>query len=87
MGEVVPGRFITTNNSSPDQVLEGASEYGLERVVIVGFDKEGEFYFASSQADSGDVLYLLERAKWELMKMEDQIRETGDPRGKPHGGA
>lgn len=87
MGEVVPGRFITNKNSSPDRALEGAAEYGLERVVIVGFTNDGEFYFASSQADSGEVLYFLERAKWELMEMEDHLRETGDPRGKPGRGA
>lgn len=82
MGDVVPGRFITSQNSSPDHALEGAAEYGLERVVIIGFDKDGEFYFASSQAESGEVLYFLERAKWELMKMEDEIRENGDPSGR-----
>ncbi len=87
MGEVVRGQFITTRDTSPDRALEGAAEYGLERVVIVGFDSDGEFYFASSQADSGEVLYFLERAKWELMKMEDHIRENGDPRGRPGRGA
>lgn len=83
MGEVVPGRFITTHNTSPDRALECAAEYGLKAVVLIGFDNDGDFFFASSQADSGEVLYFLERAKWELMKMEDSIREEGDPRGKP----
>lgn len=87
MGDVVPGRFITTQNTSPDRALEGAAEFGLEEVVIVGFKPDGEFFFASSQADSGDVLYLLERAKYELLKMEDRIAEDGDPRGNPRRGA
>jgi hypothetical protein len=87
MGEVVAGHFITTENSSPDRALESAAEYGLDQVVIVGFDKDGEFFFASSQADSGEVLYFLKRARWELMKMEDEIRANGDPRGRPRRGA
>jgi hypothetical protein len=87
VGEVVAGRFVTNQDSSPDRALEGAADYGLESVVIVGFDKDGELFFASSQADSGEVLYFLERAKWELMKMEDEILENGDPRGKPRRGA
>lgn len=87
MGDVVQGRFITTQNTSPDRALEGAAEYGLDRVVIVGFDKDGGFFFSSSQADSAEVLYFLERAKHELFKMEDRIRETGDPRGRPGRGA
>lgn len=87
MGEVVAGRFITTQDTSPDRALEGAADYGLDSVVIVGFKADGDFFFASSQADSGEVLYFLERAKWELMKMEDRIRETGDPRGTPGRGA
>lgn len=87
MGEVVPGHFITTQKSSPDSAIEGAAEYGLESVVIIGFDKDGDFYFASSEADSGQVLYFLERARWELMKIEDATRTNGDPRGKPRQGA
>lgn len=87
MGEVVKGRFLTSQNSSPDMALECAAEYGLEEVVILGFDKDGEFYFASSQGDSAEVLYFLERARHELMKMEDNIRENGDPRGHPRRGA
>lgn len=83
MGEVVRGGFITSQNSRPDGVLEGAAEYGLTEVVIVGFDKDGDFYFASSQANSGDVIYLLERAKYNLLKTEDYIMENGDPRGAP----
>jgi len=87
VGDVVRGPFITTNNTSPDSALEGAAEYGLERVVIVGFDHDGEFFFASSQGDSAEVLYFLERAKHELFKMEEAIRAGGDPRGTPTRGA
>ncbi len=87
MGDVVQARFITTQNTSPDRALEACNEYGLSAVVIVGYDNDGELYFASSQAASAEVIYLLEKAKHELLKMEDHIAESGDPRGKPRRGA
>lgn len=43
----------------------------LEGMVIVGFTTEGEEYFASTYADGGDVLWLLERAKKRLLDMPD----------------
>lgn len=82
MGDVIPGHFITTHDSSPDRALEGAAEYGLTEVVVIGFDADGDFFFASSQADSAEVLYFLEKAKHKLFAMEDQIERDGDPRGQ-----
>lgn len=83
MGDVVSLNIITTQKSRPDGVIEGAAEYGLTDVVILGFDKNGEFYFASSYADTGSVIYFLEKAKHELFKTEDRIAESGvDPRGQ-----
>lgn len=74
-----PGR--TTLELSPDSILQAAVGK-LEGCVIVGFDKDGKHYFASSYADSGDVIYHLEWGKWRLMRMEDEIEEKGvDPRG------
>jgi hypothetical protein len=83
MGDVVRGPFVTTNDTSPDRALEAAAEYGLTAVVIVGRREDGEFFFASSQADSGEVLYYLVKAQHKLMCMEDQIEADGDPRGRP----
>ena len=87
MGEVVPGHFITNLKTSPDRALEGAADYGLESVVIIGLDKDGEFFFASSEAGSPDVLWFLEKARHRLMTMEDELEASGDPRGKPGRGA
>ena len=87
MGDVVPGRFITTLKTSPDRALEGAADYGLESVVIIGLKGDGEFYFASSEPGTAETLWFLERARHELMKMEDKIYEDGDPRGRPGRGA
>lgn len=72
---------ITTLDTDPGRVIEGALRADLEGVVILGRRKDGDLYFASSFAGSPEVLWHLERAKHELFQMEDAIREGGDPRG------
>lgn len=84
---VIFGKFITTLNTDPQRALEAAIEKRLKSVVIVGHDEDGDLYFASSQADSGEVVWYLQRAQYELFKMEDQIMAEGDPRGRPGRGA
>lgn len=53
---------ITRLDTNPDLVLESAVGE-LESVVIIGFTKEGEEYFASSVADGGTALWMVERFK------------------------
>jgi hypothetical protein len=71
MGKVVPLNCITKLDLPVDRVLEGAKEK-LEHVVIIGYDKDGEEYFASTFADGGDVLWLLERMKKKLLDGADE---------------
>jgi hypothetical protein len=54
----------------PDRLLRKALKK-LESVVILGYDKEGFEYFASSKADGAEVLWLLERCKHTLMSFID----------------
>ena len=70
MGEVVYAPFITKIDVPAERVMTTALGVGLERVVIIGYDQEGEEYFASSIADAGDVLWLMERAKLKLLTVE-----------------
>lgn len=60
---------ITTLDLPTEQVLEMAKEAGLTDVVVIGYDKDGDEYFASSKSDGGDVLWLLERAKYKLLTL------------------
>ena len=53
---------ITRLDLNPDRVLNAAIG-NLEAAVVIGWDKDGDFYFASSKADVGDVLWLIEKAK------------------------
>ena len=45
-------------------------EADLEEVVIIGFDKCGEFYFSSNKADGGCILWLMEVAKKKLLEID-----------------
>lgn len=72
MSNVVRFTGITTLDLDADHVLESALGK-LNGVVVVGFDKDGQEYFASSYADGGDVLWLFERAKKQLLEMPDEL--------------
>ena len=83
MGDVVEANFITTLPIPPDRVIEQSAGWGLKEVVIIGCDENGDLRFMSSMPDAGDILYWLEKAKWSLFKIDDQLEANGDPRGKP----
>ncbi len=67
---VVELDVVTTLNLPADRVLGKALEHGLESVVILGYDRDGNEYFSSSLADGGGVLWLLERFKLRLLEVE-----------------
>lgn len=68
MGDVIELGCITRLDLPPDRILEKAIGQ-LDSVVIMGYDKEGEEVFASSIADGGSVLWLLEQCKLKLLKV------------------
>lgn len=61
---------ITRLDMDPERVLESARGK-LKSVVIMGYDEDEEEYFASSIADGGTVIWLMERAKLKLLRMAD----------------
>jgi hypothetical protein len=67
-GKVIEFTGITRLDLPADRVLEN-NKGQLEGVVILGYDKEGNEFFASSYADSGTVLWLLERCKKQLLEI------------------
>lgn len=71
MSNVIQWRGITRLDLEPDVVLEN-TKGKLEGLIIIGYDKDGQEYFASSYADGGDVLWLLERMKLRLLNMADE---------------
>lgn len=64
--KVIPFTGITRVDLDPDRVLEN-KKGALAGVVIMGWDHDGNEVFASSYADGGTVLWLLERCKLRLL--------------------
>jgi hypothetical protein len=63
-----PGKKIITNKPVPvTNILLRADRASLKETIVIGWDEEGKFYFASSEADGGNCLWLLEKAKMELL--------------------
>ena len=60
---------ITTLDVPCERLLEAALESTLQRVIIIGTDAEGDFYFASSMAAGGDALWWMEVAKKKLLEI------------------
>ena len=67
MGEVIIMEGVTRVDLNPERVLDAAIDVGLTDAIVIGWDKEGELYFASSIAGGADVLWLLEKSKKELL--------------------
>lgn len=61
-------RPITTLDLPPDRVLEAAVG-NLDIVAVVGWDKDGKLYLASSLGSQAETLWLLERGKADLLGM------------------
>ena len=59
---------ITTLDIPPTKILATAAGAKLESVVVVGWADDGSLYFASSTADGAEANWLLDAAKFELMK-------------------
>ena len=57
MGEVVKLDCLTTLPIDPDDVLNGALGK-LDRVLVIGYAKDGGFYTAASDGDMAQALWL-----------------------------
>ena len=65
---VVSLDVVTTVDIPLDKVLEGAKENVKSGLVILGWDEDGDMYFAVSDGAKSDVLWLLENAKQVLLE-------------------
>lgn len=66
---VIPLGNVTKLDLPTDRVLDAAKGHCSEGVVVLGFDDDGDFYFAPSIADGGTVIWLLEQAKLALLEV------------------
>jgi hypothetical protein len=63
---VVDLPVITSLPINVDRVINAALGK-LKEVVVVGYDEDGDLYFASSEPGGPEVLWLLEKAKLALL--------------------
>jgi len=70
MGKLIYLGGVTKLDINPDRVLTEAVGQ-MEGVVIMGFDKKGQVYTASSYADGGVVLWLIEKCKQRLLQSNE----------------
>ena len=59
---------LTRLPMDPDKILVEAHGQ-LKTSLVLGYDHEGKLYFASSEPDGPEVLWLLEKAKQMLMEI------------------
>ena len=71
MTNIVNFPGVTCLDLPADQVLENALGK-LGRMIIIGYTTEGDEYFASSIADGGEVVWLIERMKLQLLRVVDE---------------
>ena len=69
MGDVVDFTGITRLDIDPERIRQNIPE-GMQGLVVMGYDSEGEFYFASSYADGAQAVYLAECMKHMLMRIQ-----------------
>jgi hypothetical protein len=67
IAQVLRFNGITKLDLPAEQVLDGAREAELQACVVLGYDAQGDEFFASSMADGADVMWLLERLKQRLL--------------------
>ena len=68
MSNIIDLPVITTLDLPSDRLLEKAIG-NVDDVLIIGWDKQGELYFASSKGDGGHCLWLMELAKKQLLEV------------------
>lgn len=70
--KIIPFRGITKLDMPAEHVLRGLADDGnLESVVVFGYTKDGDEFAASSIADGGTVLWLIERFKTKLLAVPE----------------
>ena len=76
MGDVVNLNAITVNDIPAERVLNGALEANLDSAIVLGYTEDGNLYFASSKADGGEIMWLMETVK--IRMLLDQFADLDD---------
>jgi hypothetical protein len=60
---------VTKLDLPPERILNKALEADLASAVVIGWDQDGDFFFAGSIASGPETLWLLELAKKHLLEV------------------
>lgn len=71
MSNIINFSGVTSLDIDADQIINACAGK-LDSVVIIGVHKDGSEYFASSIASGPECLWMLERAKLELLRVVDE---------------
>lgn len=71
MGELVYLNNLTKLDIPVERVINDEVAKGLEHAIVIGYDKDGDFYFAGTYAAGPETLWLLELAKKKLLDIAD----------------
>lgn len=63
MGDVVTPSFNTRLDLPVERILDAPEARALEDVILMGWDKDGDFYMAGTMAELGRIGLLLMRAQ------------------------
>ena len=66
MNNVITLPVVTRLDLDADRTLEGLKGK-LEGFVLAGYGLDGEYFYSSTYADGGDVLWLIEKFKKALL--------------------
>lgn len=67
MGELVELPVISSLDRDVARVINDEAASNLEHAIVIGWDKDGDFYFSSTYAGGPEVLWLLEICKAKLL--------------------
>lgn len=69
MSNVIQFPGETCLDCEPELVLDMAKKWGMTQCIIIGFDAAGELQFGGSTSDAGNIMLMLESAKYDFIKI------------------
>lgn len=62
--------LMTTLDIPVENVLDGAKEMELKKVLVIGINKDDELYAAASFSDAADMIWMMEKVKKYILEEE-----------------
>lgn len=68
---VITGPFKQTEKTHAQTILDAANGMGLQETLVLGWTADNEIYFATTTTEVSEILHLLEKVKFEILKTDD----------------